>query len=82
LDKTGPQLIVDGMKEAGVNFVASLPDANLAKLLALVDSDPELTHLTLCREEEGVGICTGAYTADGFRRSSCKTAACSTAAMP
>jgi sulfopyruvate decarboxylase subunit alpha len=60
-DKTGPQLIVDGMKEAGVDFLTSLPDANLAKLLALVDADPELTHLTLCREEEGVGICTGAY---------------------
>jgi sulfopyruvate decarboxylase subunit alpha len=61
LDKTGPQLLVDAMKEAGVNFVTSLPDANLAKLLALVDADPELTHLTLCREEEGIGICTGAY---------------------
>ena len=57
----GPRLIVESMKEAGINFVTSLPDANLQKLLALVDADPELTHVTLAREEEGIGICTGAY---------------------
>jgi sulfopyruvate decarboxylase subunit alpha len=57
----GPQLIFESMKEAGVGFVTSLPDANLQKLLALVDADPELTHVTLAREEEGIGICTGAY---------------------
>jgi sulfopyruvate decarboxylase subunit alpha len=60
-DGSGPKLILEGMKEAGIRFVTSLPDANLAKLLALVDADPELTHLTLAREEEGIGICTGAY---------------------
>jgi sulfopyruvate decarboxylase subunit alpha len=60
-DDNGPQLIVEGMKEAGVSFVTSLPDANLQKLLALVDADPELTHVTLAREEEGIGICAGAY---------------------
>jgi sulfopyruvate decarboxylase subunit alpha len=60
-EDNGPQLIVEGMKEAGVNFVTSLPDANLQKLLALVDADPDLTHVTLAREEEGIGICAGVY---------------------
>src|ERR671911_1034323 len=60
-DDSGPQLIIEGMKEAGVSFVTSLPDANLQKLLALVDADLELTHVTLAREEEGIGICAGAY---------------------
>ena len=60
-DSSGPQLIIESMKEAGVSFVTSLPDANLAKLSALVDADPELPHVTLAREEEGIGICTGAY---------------------
>jgi sulfopyruvate decarboxylase subunit alpha len=60
-DRSGPELILEGLKEAGVGFVTSLPDANLAKLLALVDADPELPHVTLAREEEGIGICTGAY---------------------
>jgi len=60
-DHNGPKLIVEAMKEAGVNFVASLPDVNLSKLLAAVDEERELTHVTLCREEEGIGICAGAY---------------------
>jgi sulfopyruvate decarboxylase subunit alpha len=60
-NNNGPQMILECMKEAGVSFVTSLPDANLAKLLALVDVDPELTHVTLAREEEGIGICAGAY---------------------
>ena len=60
-DQDGPKLIVGAMKSAGVNFVTSLPDANLAKLLAAVDEERDLVHVTLCREEEGIGICTGAY---------------------
>ena len=60
-DINGPKQIVDAMKQAGINFVCSLPDANLAKILAAVDQEPELAHVTLCREEEGIGICTGAY---------------------
>jgi sulfopyruvate decarboxylase subunit alpha len=60
-DSSGPHLILDAMKEAGIDFVTSLPDANLAKLLALVDAETKLVHVTLCREEEGIGICAGAY---------------------
>jgi sulfopyruvate decarboxylase subunit alpha len=60
-EQKGPRLIVDAMKEAGVNFVTSLPDANLARLLAALDAERDLLHVTLCREEEGIGICTGAY---------------------
>ena len=58
---SGPALIVDALKAAGVNFVVSLPDVNLSKLLAAVDAEADLPHVTLCREEEGIGICTGAY---------------------
>ena len=57
----GPQAIVGALKESGVSFICSLPDANLAKLLAAVDAEKSFTHVTLCREEEGVGICAGAY---------------------
>ena len=49
------------MKQAGINFVCSLADANLAKLLAAIDGESAFTHITLCREEEGIGICAGAY---------------------
>lgn len=60
-DDSGPKLILEAMKEAGINFITSLPDFNIAKLLELADADPGLKHVPLCREEEGIGICAGAY---------------------
>lgn len=55
------RLIVGGLKNAGINLVATLPDINLASLLREVGEDPAIQHVPLCREEEGIGICTGAY---------------------
>jgi len=60
-DPKGPQLIVEGLKEAGINLIATLPDINLKDLLQVVEEDGGITHVPLCREEEGIGICTGAY---------------------
>jgi len=53
--------IVMGLKGAGINLIATLPDVNLADLLREVEEDRDLTHVPLCREEEGIGICAGAY---------------------
>jgi sulfopyruvate decarboxylase subunit alpha len=53
--------IVSGLKLAGINLVATLPDINLANLLQEVEVDGDLLHVPLCREEEGIGICAGAY---------------------
>ena len=53
--------IVMGLKGAGINFVATLPDVNLADVLREIEDDREITHVPLCREEEGIGICAGAY---------------------
>jgi sulfopyruvate decarboxylase subunit alpha len=53
--------ILAGLKTAGINLVASLPDINLAQLLRLIQEDGDVTHVPLCREEEGIGICAGAY---------------------
>ena len=55
------QEILGGLKEAGINLVATLPDINLAELLKSVEEDQSVTHVPLCREEEGIGICAGAY---------------------
>lgn len=55
------QTIFRGLKDAGINLVATLPDVNLSDLLAEVESDAEVTHVPLCREEEGIGICAGGY---------------------
>ncbi len=53
--------IVTGLKGAGINLIATLPDVNLADLLREVEADREFLHVPLCREEEGIGICAGAY---------------------
>lgn len=58
---SGPKLILEGLKEAGISLVATLPDINLRELLRLVDADGDIVHVPLCREEEGIGICSGAY---------------------
>jgi len=55
------QNILSGLKEAGINLIASLPDINLARLLQCIQEDPDVLHVPLCREEEGIGICAGAY---------------------
>jgi sulfopyruvate decarboxylase subunit alpha len=62
------QAIHLGMRRAGIDFVASVPCVNLQELLALIDADPEMIHLPATREEEGVGICAGAWM--GGRRPS------------
>jgi sulfopyruvate decarboxylase subunit alpha len=54
-------VILNGLKEAGINLIASLPDINLAQLLQLIEQDHDVVHVPLCREEEGIGICAGAY---------------------
>jgi sulfopyruvate decarboxylase subunit alpha len=53
--------IVTGLKGAGIQMIATLPDVNLSELLREVEDDRELLHVPLCREEEGIGICAGAY---------------------
>ena len=53
--------IFNGLKAAGINLIATLPDINLAQLLHEVEADPDVIHVPLCREEEGIGICSGAY---------------------
>ena len=55
--------IHDAMTQAGVNFVATLPENNLEPLVRLFRDDPAVTHVPLAREEEGIGICAGAYLA-------------------
>ena len=55
------EAIFDGLKDAGIDFVVSVPCVNLSKLLDMLDEDEEITHIPVTREEEGIGICAGAY---------------------
>ena len=55
--------ILAGLKEAGINLVASVPDINLLQVINLLYQDKEITHVPVGREEEGIGVCTGAHLA-------------------
>lgn len=55
------EAIYDGLKDIGIDFIVSVPCVNLTKLLNIIDEDPEITHIPVTREEEGIGICAGAY---------------------
>jgi sulfopyruvate decarboxylase subunit alpha len=53
--------ILAALKRAGVTFVASLPDGSLVSLIEALDASNDFIHVPLSREEEGVGVCAGAY---------------------
>jgi len=53
--------IVGGLKKAAIDFVATLPDEKMVEVIRAVEHDRDLKHVPLCREEEGIGICAGAY---------------------
>jgi sulfopyruvate decarboxylase subunit alpha len=55
------EAIYQGLKSAGINFITTLPCVNLGKILELINNDDEIKHVPLTREEEGLGICAGAY---------------------
>ncbi len=53
--------IVSALKSGGINLVATLTEANLHELVMALGSDKEIRHVPVTREEEGIGICAGAY---------------------
>ena len=55
------EAIFDGLKDVGIDFIVSVLCVNLSKLLDMIDEDEEITHIPVTREEEGIGICAGAY---------------------
>ncbi len=55
------EAVYQGLKSAGINFIVSVPCVNLGKILELIDDDEEIVHVPVTREEEGLGVCAGAY---------------------
>ena len=58
--KTRATAILEAIKKAGIDLVASLPDINCLDLINALERDSDIIHVPLCREEEGIGICAGA----------------------
>jgi sulfopyruvate decarboxylase subunit alpha len=57
------ELIVEGLKDAGFNFVATLPATQIHTLDERIRRDPAFTHVAVSNEGEGAAICAGAWLA-------------------
>ncbi len=56
--------IVEEIKRAGVRFIVALPDRSTSEhLLKPMLEDSELRVIQVCKEDEGVSICSGLYAA-------------------
>jgi sulfopyruvate decarboxylase alpha subunit len=54
-------IVFDHLKANQLEVVCHVPDSVLAPLIAQAEADPFFTVVPLTREEEGVGVLTGAY---------------------
>lgn len=50
-----------GLKAGGIDFVASVPCVKFGPLLDMIIADPDIKHVPVTREEEGIGICAGSF---------------------
>ncbi len=56
--------LLKAVKRAGIRFLVALPDRTTSEhLLKPALEDPELRVVQICKEDEGVSICSGLYAA-------------------
>jgi sulfopyruvate decarboxylase subunit alpha len=56
--------LMQAIKRAGIRFIVALPDRTTSEhLLKPLLAEPELRVVQICKEDEGVSICSGLYAA-------------------
>lgn len=55
------QQALQGLKEAGIDFVSGLPDGWQRNLHELVEADPDIQYAPVCNEGVGFSLCAGAW---------------------
>ena len=58
--------IIDNLKKGGVDFYLSVPCKLLANMIDILEKDKDVYYSAVPREEEGMGICAGAYLGNKF----------------
>ncbi len=53
--------IIKNLKKGGVKFYLSVPCKLLANMIKILEKDKEVFYSVITKEEEGMGICAGAY---------------------
>jgi sulfopyruvate decarboxylase subunit alpha len=59
--ETSADLIIEGLKEAGVKIVCTLPDSYLKEVYQKVAADPDFEHMPVTTEWEGASIAAGVW---------------------
>lgn len=54
-------VIMDALTENGVDFVTTVPCKQLAGVIEKIDQAQNIYHIPANREDEGMGLCAGAY---------------------
>ncbi len=55
------KLIIDGIKAAGVDFAAGVPDAQFTEVYKMVSENPDIRYVGAANEGEAAGIVMGAW---------------------
>ena len=55
------QKIITNLKSGGADFFLSVPCKPLANMITILENDKDIYYSAIPREEEGMGICAGAY---------------------
>jgi sulfopyruvate decarboxylase subunit alpha len=55
------QLVIQGLKEAGVDFAAGVPDAQFIEVYKMLEEDPAIHYVGAANEAEATGIGFGAW---------------------
>ncbi len=53
--------IADDLAAAGIGFVTTVPCKQLAGVIAEIDRRPDILHVPCNKEDEGMGLCAGAW---------------------
>ena len=57
--------IVDDLVANGIDFVTTVPCKQLAGVIAEIDGRDEIRHVPANKEDEGMGLCAGAFMGGG-----------------
>ena len=57
------EMLFSAIKSAGITLLSALPETWLVHVMQMAEDDPGMTLIRLNKEEEGVGISTGAHFA-------------------
>jgi sulfopyruvate decarboxylase subunit alpha len=63
VSEANSRVVYQALKAADVRIISALPETWLVHLVRLADDDPEMTLVRLAKEEEGIGVSTGAHFA-------------------